>query len=212
MEIINGKIVLGTKPCHWCASTKNPGLMASHKTCPKCKGTKRGPRGGRGGCRNCDSNGQVYDYDNLITCGACNGTKIVPETDCDTITAEQWKAFTFKVIREPNGQFGFNESYLGLGYVWTCGDYGRAWDRNNDAELIETVKNENHYIQGVKIAKDLTVCDHIAILVTKNGYKVKAVFADENPADNSQADRQIGQMFDQQKLAVAEMQVALENR
>jgi hypothetical protein len=213
MEIINGKIVLGTKSCHWCGDTKHPGLMASRKTCPKCKGTKRGPRGGRGGCRDCDHNGQVYDHENLITCGACNGTKIVPENICDTITAAQWQSMEFKVIRDENGRFGFNESYLGLGYVSTCVDYGTAWGRNNADELIEKVKADSNFIQATKIAKnDLTVCKYIAILVSKSGYKIKAVFDGDDPTDNSQADMQVRQLFDPRKLAVAELHVAMEQR
>lgn len=208
MKIIDGKIVLETEPCHWCNlgnPPTHPGMMPSTKRCPDCKGTRRGPRGGRGKCRRC-LDGTTADFDNLVTCSVCNGTARVPETICSTITADQWQSMTFKVIREENGRFGFNESYLGIGYVSTCGDYGTAWERNNPQELLEYVKTHENYVQATKIAKDDgTVCDHIAILVSRRGYKIKAVFADENPADNSQADKQVRQMFDPRGLATAEV-------
>ena len=209
MKIINGNIELGTEQCVMCLDD-HPGFRAGRKTCPKCKGTRRGPRGGRNKCGCYD--GTVPNFVNLVQCGACNGTNKVKETIHSYITPEQWRSFEFKVIREENGRFGFNESYLGLGYVFTCGDYGRAWGMNDAAALIAEVKDVKYGAhQASKIAReDLTVCDHIAILVTKNGYKVKAVFGDENPNNNAEANRQVSQMFDPKGLAMAELLVKAE--
>ncbi len=209
MKIANGLIVLENEPCI-CAIGNNdtPGKVAGKKVCPKCKGTRRGPRGGRNKCGCYD--GTVPDFTNLVTCGRCNGTATVPETDCSTITQEQWAAFEFKVIRDPDGQFGFNEAYLGLGYVSTYGDHGAAWGAGvaNDHNIVAKVKADGGYIQATKISKEGKVADYIAIIITPNGYKVKAMYNAENPSDNTKADQQVRAMFDPRGLAIAEMYVA----
>lgn len=196
MKIIDGKIVLEITKCGWC---DGKGTSPARIKCPKCMGTRRGPRGGRNGCSCLD--GSAYSKTLTEVCGRCDGAKTEMETLTDYATPEMWQGMTFKVIREEKGRFGFNEEYLGVGYVYTCGDYGRAWGDHNDSALIEDVRKSTGH-QACKFAKnDGTLADHIAILVTPNGYKVKAVFADENPSDNSRADRQVSQMFDRSSYA-----------
>lgn len=190
MKIIDGKIVLEIKQCGWC---DGKGTSPARVRCPKCRGTRRGPRGGRGGCSCLD--GTAYSDTLRETCGRCNGAKTEMETITDYATPEMWQGMTFKVIREEKGRFGFNEEYLGVGYVYTCSDYGQAWKNTDESVIADVRKSTGH--QACKFAKDDgTLADHIAILVTPNGYKVKAVYGGENPSDNSRADRQVSQMFD----------------
>jgi hypothetical protein len=211
MKIIDGKIVLETKPCNCAIGERcTPGKQPGRKVCPTCKGTRRGKRGGIGKCRGC-YDGTTHDFENRVTCEVCKGAAIMPETRYDWITKELWESMTFRVVRDATGRWGFNESYLGLGYVSCCTDYGTAWANPDDNAIITMVKGERMSTQALNICReDLTVAKEMVIIVTKNGYKVKAVYGDENPADNSTADRAVKAMFDPRGLAMAEAYVAME--
>jgi hypothetical protein len=177
MKIIDGKIVLETRECSWC---NGKGIKPAQVACPLCKGTMRGPRGGRNSCRKC-YNGKVASDTLTVPCPRCNGAKIEPETMTDFMPEELWKSLPFKVIREANGRFGFNENFLGLGYVFTCGDYGAAWTANDEAALIEDVRNTRIHQACAVAMGDGTLCEYVAILVTPNGYKVRAVYPSDVP-------------------------------
>lgn len=208
MKLIDGKIVMELRDCTPCSGR---GVTAKRVTCPRCRGTRRGPRGGRNGCRCLD--GTVYSDTLTVTCSVCNGSKKEMETRYDSIPHEIWSALNFRIVRDPKGRWGFNESYLGLGYVMSVTDYGTAWERNNDAELLEKIKADKGYLQALNICdENLTVCKEIVVMVTPNGYKGKAVYGDENPKDNSQANALVSALFDKRQLAVAEMYVAAELR
>jgi hypothetical protein len=209
MKIENGKIVFENKECYSCNGHGHP--LAS-KTCPDCLGSGNGKRGKRGGCRSCFGRKTVTDFsrrDTSQVCEICKGSKVVMEDRHDWCTTEIWQSLNFKVNRDPTGRFGFNESYLGLGYVSCITDYGTAFKANDDAALIESVRKEKQSSQVCNFTEeDGTLCDYILIIVTRSGYKLKAVYADGtalkdptplevavlfNPLNPEKAVRQMGQ-------------------
>lgn len=191
MKLLNGKIVLETRDCSWCSGR---GTQPKRVVCPKCRGTRRGPRGGRNGCGCYD--GKVASDTLTETCGRCKGAKTEVETRYDAIPAEIWSALNFRIVRDAKGQWGFNESYLGLGYVVSCTDYGSAWSHKSDEALVAEIRADRTYTQALNICdENLTVCKEIVVIVTPHGYKGKAVYGEENPNDNSKADAQVAAMF-----------------
>jgi len=160
--------------------------------CAKCKGT--GKRG-NGKCRACTSYsfdprpaGKVWDYSNVASlkpCPACKGDwqRATLESFCDKAPAEVIDALPIRVYRQDRSN-SWNEEHLGLGCLWSCTDYGRT-AAGNDAEAIEEVRAglAKHTTQATKIVKrfgrDATVAqvaDALAIVITRNGYSVRAVF------------------------------------
>lgn len=172
MLIENGKIILGHKNCYC-----EDGTQSTRIPCGECKGTGNGKRGGRGGCRKCNGSRNDYDHINRSTCSRCKGnpTNFERETLCDYLPDGVWESLTFKVIRN-NAPMSIAESLIGIGCVFSCTDYGTAWKRNNDDELIASVKESKSH-QATNIATDDgTICDFIGIFVNQMGYTVKAVF------------------------------------
>jgi hypothetical protein len=68
----------------------------------------------------------------------------------------------------------------GIGTIFTVTDYGEAVETPDD-KLIEKVRkcSSHQACNFVKSDKDLTMPDHIAIIVKKNGYVVMPVFPDQ---------------------------------
>lgn len=170
MQIQNGKVILSTEPCYCGDGTQN-----GHRTCSKCNGTSKGPRGKIGGCRAC-YRGKVVDPTVRVPCDRCNGTTIVPEDRFSTrIPVEVWQTLTFKVYRQDRG-ISWNESHLGAGCVYSCSDYGNAWDKLTDAQIIDEVKKSTGHQVCKLTREDCTICDHIAIIVNRGGYSVRAAW------------------------------------
>jgi hypothetical protein len=172
MKLENGKLVLERRACLNC----NEGTIPGQRWCPTCKGTGKGKRGGAGGCRTCRGMKTTADFDNPTPCPVCKGNyqNAQPETTSDYLPDDIWRGLTFKVYRT-NQPLTWNESHLGLGFVFSCEDYGRAWN-DTDENIITSVKEHGGH-QASKIAKDDgSICDHVAIVVKRGGYAVKAVF------------------------------------
>lgn len=171
MRIDNGMLILERKDC-FCGD----GTVAAKLTCPTCKGTGNGARGGRNGCRKCYGSGSAYDQDVRTTCLRCNGDfkDAMREDMCDRISDADWEAFEFRVYRS-NRAMTWGEQHLGAG-VFSCVDYGahRALD---DEVLIKEARKSGH-VQATKIADSATgrVADHIGIFCADQGYSVIAVF------------------------------------
>src|SRR5437867_7847602 len=70
MRIEDGRLVLERRECRQCWGR---GTVATKARCPKCRGTGKGPRGGRNGCRDCHGFGTAYDQDQRVTCPTCDG-------------------------------------------------------------------------------------------------------------------------------------------
>jgi RecJ-like exonuclease len=172
VRIENGRLVLGHKDCY-CGD----GTVAARLTCPACKGTGNGPRGGRGGCRKCYGSGTAYDQNVRTTCSRCNGAfkDFLTEDLCDHISDDDWNAFEFRVYHS-NRQMTWGESYLGAG-VYSCTDYG-AHKALDDEVLIKEARRSG-YVQATKITdrETMRVADHIGIFTAEQGYTVAPVFA-----------------------------------
>ena len=188
MKIVNGKIELETEKCVWCSSNNlDKGKAPGKKPCGTCKGTRRGKRGGLNGCKDCYS-GTECDWDNPIECNGCEGAGEQQETLTSYLPVEAFKTLTFKVYIADRG-ISFNESYIGVGTVWSCGDYGRAWEvvsGEDDEEVIQkfihNVLDDASGVQACKITasmQDPTVCNHVAIIVNRGGYSLRAAFTDD---------------------------------
>ncbi len=170
MQLNGNAITLELRPCTSCNGS---GRAAKQVTCPACKGTGNGPKGGHNGCKKCSGLRYVYSRTETVTCGSCDGAGHVPENDCDTMPDAWWQALTFKVYRHERA-ISFNEYLLGLGCVFSCTDYGRAYE-STDEKVIADVRAHT-WIQLCKVAKDLTMCDHVGIFIAHNGYSVRAVY------------------------------------
>lgn len=120
-------LTLARKNCHGCYGS---GTTATKISCPTCKGTGRGPRGGRGKCLNCFGSGHSWDHENRAICQRCDGInpdKHEAEDWTDRVPAEALNALAVEYVTQDRAGT-FNEGFLGLGSLWSCTDYGRAWD------------------------------------------------------------------------------------
>ena len=138
MRLDGNRVTLETKECS-CTWRGTPGLVAKQVPCPVCKGTGRGIRGGRDGCRKCHGFKWTYSDTENVTCSACNGTAIVPENSCDTMPDEMYLGLPFKVYRH-NRELTYGENLLGWGCVYSCTDYGRAYCRRSFSQSRATVQ------------------------------------------------------------------------
>ena len=172
----NGKLIIGLRKCRTCWGS---GTIAPQITCRICKGTGRGARGGRGGCHGCSGMRVQYDQLNQVTCPKCGGvnSEQAEQGDLyDYLPDDLWAALPMKVYRAERA-LSYNESFLGLGTVYSCEDYGRS-AQMTDGALIAEVRRP-HTVQGCKVAQtDGTLCDHVGIFTARNGYSVRAVFSD----------------------------------
>lgn len=169
MQIIDGKLVLGKKNC-----SCGDGTVSTKVVCKVCKGTNKGPRGGHG-CKKCYG-GHTYDHDIRSVCPQCNGNykNHDDETTCDYLPAGVFAGLTFRVYYSNTMTLG--EKLLGLGCVYSCGDYGDAWKNRNDDKLIAEVREQTG-VQATKIVNaNNDMPDHIGIFVSQSGYTVKPVF------------------------------------
>jgi hypothetical protein len=180
MEIVNGKVVLGTKPCYC-----NDGTMFDIKWCQnrtKARGTHNCDK------KTCPNNKTGYSTMHeisrrIVPCDNCKGgTVAIQENYCDDVTLPA--DFPIKVQRAGRANT-FNENYLGLGCLYSCTDYGE-FNKLTDEEVIAKIRTAQYHTkngqirtQAVKVVRskdDLTLCDFILVNVTKDGYSVQAGF------------------------------------
>ena len=165
--------------------------------CPKCHGT--GKRGS-GRCRECNDRdgyyprgrrpGSVVDYRTVastVPCGSCGGdyAGADSETFCDHAPDSVVSGLPLLVVRQDRGS-SWNEEYLGHGCLWSSVDYGAAWS-TSDEDVLARVRESLYGVQAVKMVskygrEDLRarVCDYLAVIVTRNGYSVRAAFAGDS--------------------------------
>lgn len=179
MKIENGMLVIEKKkkPCWNCCK----GEISSRKPCPKCNGTKKR---GRGTCRNCTGShlkpideGTIIDWDNPQTCPKCNGNyqNQENETITDYLSVEELKKLPVKVFYQDR-DITWNEANLGLGCIYSCEDYGRAWkERDKTFSLL----GSHQASKFVKNDNDLRICDFVGFFVNRGGYSVRACFNKE---------------------------------
>ncbi len=169
MKNINGMLVLEKKNCTNCQD----GKVASKKTCPSCRGTGNGIRGGKGKCKECFGYKYKWDWAKPDVCPTCFGNYInfADETDCDYYDKEIWENLKFKVIRQDR-EMTVAESLIGLGCIFSVTDYGSAWKGKNVLNYVM----EHNKDQVSKIVRNGKFCDYVVIIITPMGYVVKAVW------------------------------------
>lgn len=192
MRVEDGKLVLEMEPCSCCDHPKVPaGRQPGRKPCPTCNGTRRGPRGGKNRCRDCFT-GSVPDFENHEVCGNCNGSQEQPETMTSILSKVQRQAIighlNFRLYIADRGM-SFNESYLGLGTIYSVGDYGAAFELLADADedtrtkFLEGLRDEinGSSLQPCKVANNETreLCNHIAVVVHRGGYSLRPAYTED---------------------------------
>ena len=173
-------IELGRRNCRNC---NERGAVPGRKPCPKCNGTGKTKGGkGVGECRSCYGYKTAADFENNVICPKCNGAweNFEEETLYDYMPHDIAAEIMENVkVYDLNRPMTLNEEYIGLGYVFTCTDYGVAAENPNAA--IISVK-EHLSVQLIKVGrptdnpKIVEVCDHIGIYIGPYGYVVKAEF------------------------------------
>jgi hypothetical protein len=119
-----------------------------------------------------------------VPCTRCNGDYInhSPENWCDYAPAGLVQSLPWAVVRQDRSQ-SFAEAYLGTG-LFSCTDYGTAWDANDDAALIAAIKADERHTQAIKICRKTDdplvylVATGIVVILTPNGYSPVAYFDD----------------------------------
>lgn len=170
-------LTLGQTDCSACKYMGKPGQIPVlvEADCPKCKGT--GKRG-NGTCRNygCVRGKKEVLSDTLWqTCSKCKGSTLQAETWCDYAPSEAVTAIPVRVTRQ-NRDISMNESLLGLGCLWSCTDYGSAWD-GDDADLQVKITEQlaTQRVQATNIVDRETgaVVDEIIVIVSRGGYSLR---------------------------------------
>lgn len=182
MKREGNKIIFERKncSCSW-GNSEHAGKQCGYVPCPKCNGTQRTKGGkGKGRCTACyNGRNASWKPEHLQTCEKCNGQWQNAEEEhyTDYMPDGIWQSLDFKVFRH-NRPISGNEALLGFNCVYSCEDYGRAWEENNDEKLLSEVKAaKNHSHQASKVCKpDGTLCKYVGIFVSRGGYSVRAVF------------------------------------
>lgn len=177
MRYDNGTLTLDTRPCH-CGD----GTDAKRVRCSVCNGTGRGARGGANGCKACRGLRWEYSKTERVTCGRCNGTTFVPENWTDDIpqAAVDDLAANIEIVRTDRHN-DWVENHLGLGALWTCQDYGRAWNGTDEAVRAAVVAQMGR-VQACKVMDydqhrneySAPMAAGIVVQVRRDGYSVKA--------------------------------------
>ena len=103
-------------------------------------------------------------------CGYCDGAGQVDEDRYSFIPKDLWRSLNFRVVRRERSM-SWNEQYVGMGYCYTCVDYGRAWEKA-DEEIVEMIKEEGSLIQASTVTDEEGNVLDIVIEVTPQGYAV----------------------------------------
>lgn len=169
MRIENGKLVMEKFPCIHC----HDGVATTYRRCRYYDKAVKG-KFPHDTCPDCGSKSR-HGHKMVIptgtkTCEICGGTGMREETRFDSIPHEVWQSLNFKVYRS-NRRETLYEELIGLG-CYSCTDYGRHNSMTDD-ELIKKVKDNNSYIQALKISDENFVVAHeISIRCSDNGYSV----------------------------------------
>lgn len=174
MRVENGKLVYATTTCWTCNGT---GAYRPNHPCPRYDRPQNGQP-----CPHCGSttkHGHHYLPDGQdVTCGRCQGTGKVPENRYDYLPSEIVTAIPLVVVRS-NRAITFNESYLGIGCLWSSVDYG-AHRRLSDEALAEKIRSDmsqGHSVQACHVVdKEDRLPPFIAICCNNQGYSVRSAW------------------------------------
>ena len=174
-------LTLEATDCRQC-KYGTPGTGPTPVACPTCKGTGKGPRGKARGCRNCYGSGRAWDHETRQPCSSCGGNYIGADREdfCDSAPVDAVLSLPLSIVRIGRANT-WNENYLGIGTLWSCTDYGRTAESDDDAILADIRgKLATDRTQATKIvhpyerdAQTATLVDSLVIVVTRNGYSVR---------------------------------------
>jgi len=167
------KLVLGRVACKHCWGQ---GTVATREPCPACRGTGRGRRGGRGGCKECQGGKYRWNQDKRTVCPGCQGvdSAIAEEaTVYDGLPRAVWESLAFRVTSRQRA-LHWVEGCLGGG-IHTVLDYGQHRSLS-DEELIAEVR-DGGCPQICKVAREepdgtVRLCDYVLITRMVDGYRV----------------------------------------
>lgn len=159
-----------------CISCDGTGIVKQIKPCPNYDKPMRGIP-----CPHCGSktkHGHHYIHTGAErTCETCDGKGVRPETRFDYLPKDWMKDFPIRVFRKIEEHFAYNPAFqLGMGAIFACQDYGRAW-RDTDSALIADLRERGGMDQACKISTEAgQVAEMVAVLLAPNGYIVVPVF------------------------------------
>lgn len=172
MYFIGRTVVYEETTCYGCYPSGS-GRVYIRVKCPTCKGTRKGPRGGAGGCKTC-YDGSVYSDKLTEICSKCGGEGKVPETRYSHVSREDWQDMPFVVYRDQYRKQSFAERFIGVG-VYSVSGMDPSY--LTDEQLIEEVRNGSTTHQACKIVDEAGMrCNHIGILTAEYGYAVIPVW------------------------------------
>lgn len=122
-------------------------------------------------CRNCDGNGQVLIYE--------KGKTFLPEDWKRTsyFSKEFKESYNPEIIVvRQNAATTWNEAHLGIGYAWSCTDYGKAWESDDDYiinEVKDGLKRTSQYSTYMN-RETRQIADRVFVVVKPNSYYVVA--------------------------------------
>lgn len=174
-------MVYGRKDC-----TCGDGTCSSKENCPECKGTGRGKRGGKGGCKKCYGYKYVYNHDVRSVCDCCNGNfkNFFEENNCDDLP-NNWIDNVPLVIKRSNAGLSFNESYLDYGLVYSLFDHGKSFN-SSDEDIIREVQDRlrEEKTQAIKVinkANEMPKCLYVSVKLA--GYSVISSWRVQNESE-----------------------------
>lgn len=144
-------------------------------------------------CWHCDDDGMTWRIPALQKCRECNGSgfELVYDSESTIIPhaidiykyprrsfLKAWADDVKITVARQGGELSWGESYLGLGAIWTCTDYGAAAE-SSDAQVIDEVRDKLR-MDSVQL---ISLCDketralarEVIVKVVANGYSVIAV-------------------------------------
>lgn len=144
-------------------------------------------------CFHCDDNGMTWKIPAVQKCWTCGGSgfKLVFDKDATVIPEvidiygyptqdfrAAWVDNVEIIVNRTVGELSWGESFLGIGSIWSCTDYGEHWEMT-DEEVINDIRS--------KLASDsyqlISICDKstrqiakiVEVKLRNQGYSLIAV-------------------------------------
>jgi hypothetical protein len=139
-------------------------------------------------CKTCDGTG-VTVWPDTTPCYDCSHSgvivldahvgEVLPDSvgRCDhlpgAVAATLAAEWDIVAVREDRGQ-SWGESYLGLGSIWSCTDYGRSWAADDSVTLrhvrAELAERGTQWLNVLDPGR--RILPTIVVKITRNGYSV----------------------------------------
>lgn len=171
MRVEDGKLIYDLRPCLICKGT---GRVRHSHLCPRYGMNQNGKPCLHCGATTKRSHHCIPDRQDA-TCGECGGSLQVPEDRYDYLPQDILNAIPIIVVRSDRG-ITWNESYLGLGCLYSVVDYGEH-KRLTDEELVAQVRDKPYGTQTTAVVDDQDrLPPFIAICCHDSGYSVRSAW------------------------------------